>query len=137
MAKAPNVQQNESRRAKESRTLQRDRVLTLQFRGEKMQLSMFDLGPGDDEVSRRQAGFAISGLLMGVASSEVGLDTVAKMLWFTRRKNGERTLTWREFGAEYPNYGRMIEDLGGVDTLTFEGGDLDDEDEGDDPKDLG
>lgn len=136
-AKAPSVAANERRRAKEGTVRQGDRVVSIKFRGDVLRLSLFDLGPGDDEVSRRQAGFAISGQLMGIDADEVGIDTVLRILWFARRKNGERSLSWAELRSEYATYGPLIDDLGGdlMAALTFDTGTDDEED--DDPKDQG
>ena len=82
---------------------------TAKFKGKTLDLAMSDLGPGDDEVARREARRTISGVWMGAAAtSMLDLSDLFLLVWFARRKSGEPGLTWQAMNDEFPSYAAFL-----------------------------
>jgi hypothetical protein len=104
MAKAPRPTAEPRHVLTDQRDRARRSYLVVTLGGRSLELWPSKLGPGDDDISRRQAGTPISGLIPQVFSGDyiVGGDTVLLLWWMARRKNGEPGLSWRQVLAEYP-----------------------------------
>jgi hypothetical protein len=113
MAKAPTASQAERAlrpTAVKSRR-KAGRVARMTIRGRTLELHFRDLGPGDDVVSRAEAGVPISGIELNIAAGKdlMGLDRILVMWWFARRKSGEPNLHYHEVVAEFPTYEELAE----------------------------
>ena len=85
---------------------------TVTFRGKTLDLAMNDLGPGDDEVARRQARRTISGVWMNAAATGIlDLADLFLLVWFARRKNGQSGLTYAQMEKDYPSYAEFLADI--------------------------
>jgi hypothetical protein len=69
--------------------------------GETRELSLTDLGPGDDLVARQQTGIPVQPFF---EEDRFGPDSLLILWWMARRKNGEKRLKFSEVLAEFPSY---------------------------------
>jgi hypothetical protein len=92
--------------------------------GERHELHLRDVGPGDAGLVRQTTGRPLNTYL-----NDYDLDSMAVILWLARRKAGERKLTLAKVFDTFPNWeelNEMMED-GRADFEVLE--DLDDEDD--------
>ena len=85
-----------------------NRRFQISLRGRTIELSMEDLGPGDDLVSRQQTGFPVQSFF---DETRFGPDSLLILWWMARRKNGETRLKFAEVLAEFPTY-KTVTDAG-------------------------
>lgn len=90
-------------------------AIRMKFKGKPFELALSDIGPGDDEVARRQAKRTLSGAMMAAeASGLIDLSDLYLFVWFSRRKNGEPGLTYQQMLAEFPTYADFLDPVKGL-----------------------
>lgn len=91
------------------------------YKGKALEIRMDDIGPGDDDIARRQAGRTISGVWFSSSTSGIiDMSDLYLFIWTARRKSGEPDLTYAEFCDEHPTY------AGFLDVVDMESANLDD-----------
>lgn len=76
---------------------------------DELALNFADIGPMDEQIFESQTGKTLSEVMEKLDHT----PNVAAVVWFARRKRGERRLTYRQVLREFPGrteLGEMLED---------------------------
>lgn len=111
-----------------------EKALDVKFRitcaaeGKTLELSLGDLGPRDDLISKRETGYPVTAFF---GFEQVTTLSVLIMWWMARRHNGEPNLSWSKVEGAYRDNRRFA--AAGFDVWVDDPSDVD----GDDPEPEG